>query len=105
MSAFTWLAIGFGVLLGLVGGAIGTYASIRNTNGPLERAFMVRISIITWIAVTLFVVAVMLIPTPYNYLLWIPYGVALVLAVRIWNRKQLELRALEGVSGTQPPGS
>ena len=43
-----------GGLLGLAGGAVGTYASIRNTEGPRERRFMVRSAIAAWIGITLF---------------------------------------------------
>ena len=32
-----------GSVLGCAGGAIGTYFSVKNTNGPLERRFMVRV--------------------------------------------------------------
>jgi hypothetical protein len=92
--------------LGVAGGGVGTFLSIRNTKGPRERAFMVRVSIITWVAVTLFVAALMLLPKPYNWLLWIPYGIALPLSVRRWNRKQLEIRIQESgaqSAGTSPP--
>jgi len=81
--------------LGIVGGAVGTYFSIKNTFGPRERAFMIRISIVTWIVVSIFVAALMLLPKPYNFLLWIPYGIALPLAIRSWNREQLEIRSQE----------
>ena len=108
-------AIVLGILafsaLGVAGGGIGTYWSIRNTNGPRERAFMVRVSIITWLVVTMFVAALMLFPKPYNWLLWIPYGIALPLAVRRWNRRQLEIRseedpaASQSYPGTSPPSA
>lgn len=31
-----------GVTIGCIGGIIGTYCSIKNTNGPKEKAFMVK---------------------------------------------------------------
>jgi hypothetical protein len=89
------IGIALSVSLGICGGAIGTYFSIKNTFGPRERAFMIRISIVTWIAVSIFVAALMLLPKPYNFLLWIPYGIALPLAIIRWNRKQLEIRDQE----------
>jgi len=89
--------IALGASLGVLGGAIGTYFSIKNTFGPRERAFMIRISIITWIAVSMFVAALMLLPKPYNFLLWIPYCIALPLAIMRWNRKQLEIRNQESL--------
>jgi hypothetical protein len=85
----------FSVSLGVLGGAIGTYFSIKNTRGPKERAFIVRVSIRTWIAVSIFVAALMLIPKPYNLLLWIPYAIALPVTIVRWNRKQMEIRREE----------
>ena len=42
MNAGILAGIIFSVSLGVLGGAIGTYFSIKNTSGPRERAFMVR---------------------------------------------------------------
>jgi hypothetical protein len=70
----------FSVSPGVLGGAVGTYFSIKNTSGPRERAFMIRVSIFTWIAVSIFVAASMQLPKPYNRL-WIPYGIALPLTI------------------------
>ena len=81
--------------LGLLGGAIGTHASIKNTSGPAERAFMVRVSIWVWVLVAAFVGAQFLLRPPYNLLLWIPYGIALPLAIRWSNRRQQRIRAEE----------
>jgi hypothetical protein len=81
--------------LGLLGGIVGTYFSIKNTSGPDERAFMVRMSIATWVLVTAFVCGLMLLPAPYGFLLWIPYGIALALAIRWSNRRQAQIRTRE----------
>lgn len=45
-----WGAV-VGPILGFLGGAFGTYCSIRNTNGPKERAFMVKSAVWTWLFV------------------------------------------------------
>jgi hypothetical protein len=84
-----------GVSLGVLGGAIGTCFSIKNTSGPRERAFMVHVAIIPWVVVSIFVAALMLLPKLYNYLLWIPYAIVLPLSIIRWNRKQLEIRREE----------
>ena len=84
--------------LGLAGGVIGTWFSIRNTSGPRERAFMIRVSAIAWVAVTAFLAGLLLLPQPYNWLLWIPYGIALPLAIRSLNRRQHQIRAAEAAS-------
>ena len=31
-------------------------------------------------------------PKPYNWLLWIPYGIALPLTIIRWNKRQMEIR-------------
>ena len=84
--------------LGLLGGAIGTWFSIKNTNGPRERAFMIRVSVIAWVAVTTFLAGLLLLPKPYNWLLWIPYGITLPLAIRSLNRRQQQIRTGEAAS-------
>ena len=106
MSSWTHLGIAIGAAIGIAGGAIGTYFSIANTNGPRERAFMVRVSILTWIAVSLFLAAMMLLPRPYGLWLWIPYGIALPLAVRSTNRRQLRIRNEESLgAAARYPGT
>ncbi|MGH9369286.1 MAG: hypothetical protein ACRD3M_16625 [Thermoanaerobaculia bacterium] len=84
-----------GSALGLLGGAIGTYFSIRNTRGPRERAFVVRASGIAWVAVTVFLAALLLLPSPYRFLLWIPYAILLPLGIWKWNRVQGRIREEE----------
>ena len=84
-----------GGIIGLTGGAVGTYASIKNTGGPRERQFMVRAAIVVWIGVTLFLVLLFVLPSPYRWLIWIPYGAALPLTIVLLNRKQQAIRSNE----------
>ena len=84
-----------GGIIGLAGGAVGTYASIKNTQGPRERQFMVRVSIAAWVGITLFLVLLFVLPSPYRWIIWIPYGVALPLAIVSLNRKQQAIRSDE----------
>lgn len=79
--------------IGLAGGVIGTYFSIRNTRGPRERTFMFKVSAIAWIVVPLFLVGLLMLPKPYNWFLWLPYGIALPLSIRWCNQRQLKIRA------------
>jgi hypothetical protein len=95
-----WLAWGGGIIgsvLGILGGIIGTWASIRHTQTPAERAFMVRCAIGTWLFVGAFLLGLFTIPSPYNYLLWIPYPILLVLGILWMNAKQALLRKTEQV--------
>ena len=84
-----------GGLGGLAGGIIGTYCSIKNTNSPRERAFMIKVSVIGWIAILVFVGLMFALPNPYRYYLWIPYGILLPLAIITGNRKQQRIRQEE----------
>ena len=84
-----------GAIFGFLGGVIGTYFSIKNTHGPLERAFMIKASVIAWLAVIIFLTMLLLIPKPYNYLAWIPYGIVLPIGIYKINKTQAELRDRE----------
>jgi hypothetical protein len=87
-------AIG-GCVIGLLGGLAGTYFSIKNTNGPKERAFMMKASAVCWVVVLAFLALMVLLPRPYSYLLWIPYAILLPLGVLYFNRKQARIRQEE----------
>jgi len=84
-----------GGILGVAGGVIGTYFSIKNTGGPMERAFMIRASVIAWAAIALFVGLMVLLPSPYRYVLWIPYGILLPYGIIKTNRRAAEIRESE----------
>jgi len=90
-----WAGGILGTLLGILGGAIGVYFSVKNTKGPRERAFVIRASILCLIGVLLFVVGMWLIPSPYKFGLVVVYVVALLLAIRHWNKRQAAIRAEE----------
>ncbi len=87
-----------GSALGIAGGVIGTYFSIKNTNGPLERAFMIKASVIAWIAITVFLALMFLLPYPYRLWLWIPYGILLPLGIIKLNKRLAELRENENAA-------
>jgi len=56
---------------------------------------MVRVAIVAWIGITLFLVHLFVLPSPYRWLIWIPYGVTLPLAIVYLNRKQQAIRSDE----------
>jgi len=84
-----------GGLGGLAGSIIGTYFSIKNTNGPRERAFMIKASVIGWVAILVFVGLMFALPNPYRFFMWIPYGILLPLTIVTGNRKQQRIRQEE----------
>ena len=91
-----------GGLIGILGGVIGTYFSVKNTKGPRERAFVIRTSIGGWVGVSIFVLAMWLVPIPYKFGLVPVYIVALLLGIRHWNKRQAAIRAAESNPAGQP---
>jgi len=84
-----------GSSVGLAGGLIGTYCSVKNTNGPKERAFVIKSSAVCWVAGLIFLCLLFALPNPYRWFMWIPYAVLLPLGITYWNRKQRALRQEE----------
>ena len=88
-----------GSAIGVLGGLVGTYYSIRSTNGPREQAFMIKSSIYGWAGIAVFLVLLFLVPHPYRWFLCVPYGVALPVAIIRCNRTQARIRAEESAGG------
>lgn len=84
-----------GCIIGVAGGIIGTYFSIRNTGGPKEKAFMIKASIIIWIAGIAFITLLLVLQTPWKFVLWLPYGILLPLGIIAGNRNLQRIRAEE----------
>jgi len=84
-----------GGLGGLAGGVIGTCFSIRNTKGPRERAFVMKASAICWVGCLVFLGLLFILPSPYRWLLWIPYAILLPIGIGAWNRRQFAIRQEE----------
>jgi len=83
-----------GGAIGLAGGIIGTVVSIRSTQGPRERAFLIRASAFFWTVGLLFIALLLFLPSPYKWFLWIPYPL-IFLTIPYGNRRLRELRALD----------
>lgn len=90
-----WAGGILGCVIGLAGGIFGTYCGIKNTLGPRERTFMVKSNAVCWVAVTLFLGLMFVLPRPYCHLLWIPYALLLPLGVVFSNRTQQRIRREE----------
>ena len=84
-----------GAVIGLLGGAFGTYCSVKNTKGPRERAFMIKASLVCWLAVILLLTLSLALPPPYRYFLWIPYVILLPVGILSCNRTQQRIRQEE----------
>jgi hypothetical protein len=94
-STLGWIGGISGGVLGLAGGVIGSYFSITRARGDAARAFMVKCVVIGWIAGFVFLAALLLLPSPWRYLVWLPYGVVFPLSLRMMN---LRLAALESAA-------
>lgn len=84
-----------GSVIGILGGIFGTWCSIASTRGPRERSFMTWAAVGTWIGCGAFVAGILLIPSPINYWLWLPYAVLLPLSIVWMNRRLTRIRAEE----------
>ena len=100
-----------GCVIGAIGGIIGTWATLRSTRGPRERAFAVKVSIVVWIAAIVFLALLLLLPMPWRFFLSVPYGVLLPVGITTCNRTQQRIReeesrdAATGESGKRPPST
>ena len=92
-----------GGVIGVAGGVFGTYCSIKKTNGPRERAFMIKASVIGWIALLVFLGLMFVLPYPYRWFLWIPFGLLLPLGIIVSNTKQQKIREEESQDDSSQP--
>ena len=94
-----------GGIIGVAGGLLGTYFSIKNTNGPQERAFVIKVSIACWIFVLAFIFGICLISGFYKLLLIPFYAVGLVAGILLCNKKQTQIRLEESKKNPASPAT
>ena len=94
-----WIGGIGGSVIGILGGAFGTYCAIRGTKGPVERAFVVRISAICWVLALAFLLGMLLIPSWYKFLLFIPYTLLMIFGILWLNKTQCRIRNEEAGRG------
>lgn len=86
-----------GSVIGILGGVVGTYFSIKNTNGPRERRFMIRAALVAWFVLGLTAVAMLLSPE-WRAWAWAPLCALVVVGVPLGNRRQQMIRQAEAGS-------
>ena len=84
-----------GGIIGILGGILGTALAIVSTQGPKERAFVVKAAAIVWLVVSLYVGFLWITPHPYRWLLVGVYIVGMLIAPRKLRKKHTEIRRLE----------
>ncbi len=84
-----------GLILGIAGTVFGTWCGIRSTKGPREHKMMVKGSIIILGGVLLFCTLVFVLPGPYRYFIWIPYGLILIFGVIKFEHNRKRIRKEE----------
>jgi CHASE2 domain-containing sensor protein len=82
-------------IVGVAGGLFGTYCGIKNTNGPRERAFMIKASVVCWVYVFGYLLLLVMLPRPYGWFAAIPYALFLCLGIVYANRTQQRIRQEE----------
>ena len=85
-----------GSLIGLIGAAIGCYYSIKNTRGPKERKYMIKLVFAATLLVSILLIGVFTMGFPAAHWLMLPFF-ALVLPAMIYfgNKRQRAIRAEE----------
>jgi hypothetical protein len=92
-----------GSLIGIAGGLVGCYIPYRNAKTPREKAFVLRGALFFWVLVLFFLAGLWLLPAPWNWLIWIPYGVVLVGSILWFNQQQRKIIAEEANSSSSLP--
>jgi len=87
-----------GSAIGIGGGIVGTYFSIKNTKTPAERRFVVQVAIATWAALILLLglpLALSLAHVIPQWAYWITFCLFFVLlgpGINWMNKRQRKLR-------------
>ena len=106
-AAKTLLATGLtgailGPILGLLGGIFGCWCSIKNTKSPRERQFMIKMTILMWVLITILIgipLVLMLSGTISRPVYWVCVGIffALLLPFILWsNAHQKRIQIADG---------
>ena len=75
-----------GSSIGILGGIIGTWMSIRKTSPGRQRAFMIKASVLGWVGMLSFLIALFIVPKPWVWVIWILYGPSLAFFIVQTNR-------------------
>ena len=77
-----------GGCIGTLGGIFGTYCGIKSVANDAQRKFVIRCAVFGWVVVLAFSALVIFLPAPWKYIMWVPYGIGLPIAI-FWGNKRL----------------
>jgi hypothetical protein len=77
-----------GSCIGVLGGIVGTYFGITRVANDAQRKFMIRCAVFGWVLILAFVALCVFLPAPWKYIILVPYGIGLPIAI-IWGNKRL----------------
>lgn len=90
-----------GTAIGIGGGLLGTYMSIKNTQTPRERQFIIRLAVgfwlilSVWMGVPLVLVLAKVLPLEIFWVIVLPFYVMLGPFIRWGNQRQAAIRAAD----------
>jgi len=97
-----WIGGLLGATIGLLGGAYGTWNSLRRSRPGPERDFLKRVALGAWAVVLLFLAGLFFVPAPWSLLLWPVYGVGLFVGIARVNRIHARIHAEEAAADPGP---
>lgn len=83
-----------GAIVGILGGLLGTYFSIRNTTGQRERRFVICAAVATWAVLGLLALLIYAFPRATGVAMTSFFGL-LPFAILYLNRRQAAIREQE----------
>ena len=81
--------------IALIGGALGTFHNIVHAQGPRERAFTIRMSIVVWLLVISMLAAIYWIPGHLRYYVLGGYFVVCPILLYKWSNTHQLIRMLD----------
>jgi len=80
-----------GCVRGCLGGALGTYCSIRAAKNAAAKTFVKKASAVNWLVAIIFLAILIFTPRPWNFMIWVPYGLLMSFGIRYMNKRIFEL--------------
>ena len=93
MEDFGVIGVIIGSFVGVMGAVIGSCIALGKIESSTERKFVFKGLTIYVVTLCLFLVGIFHLPEPFNYALWLPYGIFLPLSITHFNRVQGQIRA------------